>query len=365
MLEKIYNKFRNVFRVLFAPYSPIITLVIGWLLTLLVTTVPHENDFPRIVNWLLVNKLTVCWFIIAWLVISIFYTIQEQEIEAKNKKISELKGAIREKESQMNQTAGIILNKYGEFAKFNKLNRFAEALKSFVENNEEIDSAQIYKYSYKFTKNDIKIRAFYEQGYAYEEVEINNILQIYYSLDKKDYKSFQDIVLCWKKYLVNGNQYTKDERECLEQSLLNKIKDLLEKLYNSLKDKKRKKQISSRDFDNYRMLTLLVRMLNDNNVITETESILPKRGIETYLNTGKRTGILGSILLQDSFIFKHTGKNSKYGRLYVCFHIEIYYENYIVLFSIPPSELDENEDWQIELDRLKDDFISRLNRTGN
>ena len=101
----------------------------------------------------------------------------------------------------------------------------------------------------------------------------------------------------------------------------------------------------------------------------KTTTIIDKRNflgeqykeIEYYLLNGKRTGILNSILLEDLFMFKYTrNSHKKNGRAYVCFPINIVYQNYIVVFSLQTNDLDENIELEQEIEVLKRDFINRM-----
>lgn len=86
-----------------------------------------------------------------------------------------------------------------------------------------------------------------------------------------------------------------------------------------------------------------------------------KKEIEYYLLNGKRTGILSSILLEDTFMFKYTrNSHKKDGRAYVCFPANIANQNYIIVFSIQTFDLDEYIDLEQEIDSLKSDFVNRL-----
>lgn len=354
----------DVIKSLFNPCSPIITLIVGWILTLLATSVGDNSDIHWFIKMLIKNKEILIIILGCWLVLAIMYTNNEQKIYNKEEYIKLLNKTIKEKESQLNQSSGIILNKYGEFYQFNRKTRFHEVLKSFVNSNEIVDCSQIYKYSAKYDKDNINIKLSYEEGYAYEGIEINNILQMYYSIKRDYYDRFKEILYLWKKYIVNRKEYADTERACLETDLLGKIENLLTEIIRKLSDIDEQSKVKNIDFDTYRLATLLIRMLSDNESVTEFENILEKREIESFLCSGKRTGILGSILLEDTFIFKHVGESSKHGRVYFTFNIEIYEENYVVLYTITPREMDETERWNVIFEELKNDFINRLKITG-
>lgn len=164
---------KNSIITLLNPISPIITLVIGWLLTILVTE-PKPN-FPRFINYMISNPAAIMMLILFWLVFSVIYTEQRNSIIKLNEEIRIKNEIIKEKETQLNHTAGIILNRSGDFARFNTLLRFNDALRGFVQNNILVESSQIYTYSIKRIKRDVIIKVAYESGYVYDNIDINNL----------------------------------------------------------------------------------------------------------------------------------------------------------------------------------------------
>ena len=59
--------------------------------------------------------------------------------------------------------------------------------------------------------------------------------------------------------------------------------------------------------------------------------------------------------------FKYTrNSHKKNGRAYVCFPINVVYQNYIVVFSLQTNDLDENIELEQEIEVLKRDFINRM-----
>lgn len=81
--------------------------------------------------------------------------------------------------------------------------------------------------------------------------------------------------------------------------------------------------------------------------------------IESYLLNGKRTGILSSILLEDTFMVKYTrNSHPKSGRAYVSFPINIANQNYVIVSSLQTLDLDSDTNLEKEITHLKDDFIA-------
>lgn len=343
------------------PISPIITLVIGWLLTILVTE--PKDTFPDFINYMIKNPIAIMMFILFWLIFSVIYTEQKNTITKLNETINIRNETIKEKETQLNHTAGIVLNRSGDFARFNMLLRFNDALMGFVQNNILVESSQIYKYSIKRIDKDVIIRVSYESGYVYDNIDINNLAQTYYELDYKDYNQLRDIVNIWKALSTNSVKSIR-EKDALIETLVNGIETLFKKYHSELQELTGISDINNKHFTKYRILTLLIRLARRYSTTTiDNKNILgeSKKEIEYYLLNGKRTGILSSILLEDTFMFKYTrNSHKKDGRAYVCFPANITNQNYIVVFSIQTFDLDEYIDLEQEIDSLKSDFVNRL-----
>ncbi|MCM1155753.1 MAG: hypothetical protein NC489_26430 [Ruminococcus flavefaciens] len=352
---------KNSIIALFNPVSPAITLVIGWLLTILVTE--PNAAFPDFINYMINNPIAIMIFILFWLVFSVIYTEQREHITKLCETIRIKDEVIKEKETQLNHTAGIVLNRSGEFARFNKLLRFDDALTGFVQNNILVESAQIYTYSIKRIKRDVIIKVSYEAGYVYDNIDINNLAQTYYELEYIDYNQLKDIVNMWKELLTNTITSVR-EKDALIETVVKGIESLFKKYYLELQGLEDISSINNKHFTKYRILTLLIRLARRYSTTTiDNKNILgeEKKEIEYYLLNGKRTGILSSILLEDTFMFKYTrNSHKKDGRAYVCFPANISKQNYIIVFSIQTFDLDEYIDLEQEIDSLKSDFVNRL-----
>lgn len=352
---------KNSIVTLLNPISPIITLGIGWLLTILVTeTKPH---FPKFINYMISNPIAIMAFILFWLIFSVIYTEQQNTIRNLNEIISRKNEVIKEKEIQLNHTAGIILNRSGDFARFNMLLRFNDALKGFVQNNILVESAQIYTYSIKRINTDVIIKVAYESGFVYDNIDINNLAQTYYELDYADFIQLKDIINIWKELSTNNISSIR-EKDALIETVVKGIETLFKKYHSELHELQDVSNINNKHFTKYRILTLLIRLARRYSTTTiDNKNILgeDKREIEYYLLNGKRTGILSSILLEDTFMFKYTrNSHKKDGRAYVCFPANITNQNYIIVFSIQTFDLNEYIDLEQEIDSLKSDFVNRL-----
>lgn len=354
---------KNAIVTLLNPISPIMILIIGWLLTIFVTQ--SSPNLPYLINFMINNPLVIMIFILFWLVFSIVYTELQNRIMKLEQDVLNKEKIIKEKETQLNHTSGIILNRSGDFANFNKMLRFNDVLVGFVQNNTLVESSQIYRYSMKRIENKVVIKVLYDCGYTYEDVDINNLAQTYYELDYLDYNNIVDIIKVWKRLSLDTNINSR-EKDVLINFVVENITFLFKKYFTDLSSLKDVAQIESRHFTEYRILTLLTRLARRLSTTTiDKKNILGDelKEIEYYLLNGKRTGILSSILLGDTFMFKYTrNSHRKNGRAYVCFPANISNQNYIIVFSIQTQDLDQYTDFEREITNLKSDFVNRLSK---
>ena len=363
MKKRIEDIAKNIIIVLLNPISPVVTLLIGWLLTVLVTQ--PSDRFPDFINYLIENPFVIIIFVIFWLIFSVIYTEQKGEIQSLKNEVKRKNTVIEEKERQLNSTAGVVLNRVGDFADFTKSLRFKDALIGFVNNNPLVECAQIYNYSIKRIGEKIAIKVCYESGYAYEDIDINNIAQTYYEIEYKDYNSLKDIIKIWKELSGDNNKGYR-EIDALTKCIVSEITEIFKKYHNNLLNISKIDEIEHKHFTEYRILTLLLRLTRKLSTTTfDKYNILgdEKKDIENFLLNGKRTGILNSILLEDTVMFKYTRNSQrKNGRAYVSFHMNIANQNYIIIFSIQTNELDANTNLEHEITDLKNDFVKRMVR---
>lgn len=320
-------------------------------------------------NFLYNYKLSIVKLLCCYLIFSVLY---KTLISPKNDEIERLSIIVDEKNRQLEHTYGVVYNKYGEFAKFAKDIRFKGALKKFVDNNSVVESAQIYKLSKKKVGSDIVISLFFETGYAYPCVDINAIFQTTYRFDYARYIKFREDV--WRRWIdisFKCDNLGKKARKDVYDKVLVSTGNLIKELYDELLGIKSVDEISDKDFINYRLFTIVARLAADlegRNVKNEDSYSVKidwagKEDIEMRLQTGKRTGVLGSILLEDSFSFSHMGNSSKKGRLYNSFYMNVSGQPYIILYSLARQDLDYTETLQDEKNELEDKLINLL-RSG-
>ena len=87
MKNKKFTKFSNLILVLLNPISPIVILIIGWLLTILVSQ--PNSKFPSFINYMIKHPVVIIVFIVFWLIFSVIYTGLQDEINSLTKQLDE------------------------------------------------------------------------------------------------------------------------------------------------------------------------------------------------------------------------------------------------------------------------------------
>ena len=255
---------------------------------------------------------------------------------------------------------------------------FKSVLNEFVNGNPEIDSCQLYAYSLHRIGDDINIKICNQGGYCCENVEINSIMQSYYELNYSDYSKFQSIMNKWKLLRGLDDEFFTDAAEKVLTQLI-ELSDILISKLNKLNGVNDIKNIH---FAEYRLLNIIIFLTkklavlqqnkaNDNGQISSLsfEGYVAhmknpfgeeKKEVADYLEYNKRTGLMGSILTDEEFGFSYEGQSEKCGRVYVCFPIDLFGVDTVVLFTIPRRALHDDVVINREISGYIDDFRKRF-----
>lgn len=332
------------------PVSPIVIFFVGFLLTRMTDPKGRPGFITKMIDG--VTPTIGFIFLVFWLVFSLAYAYYlgkkdqyESTIKSTKSEIIELENIIKEKERQIEYNSGIIMSKYSELSKFNKIQRFNSILKILVDNSPYIQTAQLYSVSQKLVKDlNIEYKINCITGYAYEGITINSMLQNYYTIPLDIYNRFEEIISLsyeFDTFETNSNDVLESIFDKLEEKTLNLSQEIKDRIQNYL-DGSQNMVDGNQIADLFRVLLVIV-----NTVLPGEKKDACVINIEHEENVLKlkRTGILGSILLKNNYLFKHTGSSTKNGRTYFSYYFEIYGEQHIILLSIPLiNNLNSDED---------------------
>lgn len=293
---------------LFHPYSPLVTLVVGGLVSSYVNIV----ELP--LNYILIGL--GIWFIIACtyqILLHIFLKLKEEQLKIEMENES-LKSIIKEKDREIDRNIGLIEARYGEFSKYLMQERYITLANKIVTNFPQVDSVQIYDYSIGINTKDVEIKINYNSGYEYEGININVLKQKYYNIEKSIYLELLDIQKMYNKLMESSL----DKMDKMRDIFIDDSFSLLNKLTNN------------KNPVNQRIFIITVEMLNniDNG---QDYGIL----LENDLDNCVRSGILGSILLNKDYLYYYSkNKSEKAGRTYFSFNDIIEGDNKIITLVI-------------------------------
>lgn len=212
-----------------------------------------------------------------------------------------------------------------------------------------IESIQLYS-SIKQNNNNnyTSFKINYIFGSAKENVEINALLSVVFSITSNDFEQFSAILEQYNKFIDGTENW--NEQEALKVLLKSTITENIENLKKSLQQIPSNDKVSTNDCCRARLLLAYLSMFpeleNASSFIGLKENSLGLNPeIERALFTLKRTGILGAILLRNHpYVFCYKRDGDKKGRFYYTLYYESNQKGYIILISL------RNKDNSISID---------------
>lgn len=334
-------------------------------ISIICTLIPLDDRIDSyIIHFLYTNKEVLCLFCFLWIAFSFIMdnllNKKDDNINALKEENAGLQKVIQQKDEQLKETHKILYYRYGEFAKYANGVRFEEILKQFVDKKTIVDSAQIYRITRNKENSRIVITLNHVKGYCKAGLDINSLLQTKFVLKYDVYKKFRRGVFRKWNRLKNEDLKSWEAAE-LYHEISETAKDIADLILKRMKKIDCIGIVEDNDFSYYRLLSILSLILMGGDGLITFDEVSADDNINRYLRRGKRTGVLGAILLEDVFIFSHKGESKKNGRMYVSFYFEDMGSPYVTIFSFTPSNLSERLGFKEEILELVDDFKCVLN----
>ena len=246
---------------------------------------------------------------------------------------------IKQLHSQINRN--VTPKEYGDL--YNKL-------KQITDKYEYVECVQAYQYWRKNDSDSKYIKVNYLSGYADERIDINSVMQAYYYLPykiDKQIKTIRDKYDYWKK---EGDVTLKSNFKLEYKEYGQKFcKEMIDRLCNI----KSINEIGKYDCELYRVVLRILTLISE-KPITE---LLTNSEIENELIKRRKTGLLGSIIINDSYIFRNQSSLTKTNRIYLTFPYDIK-KGIIFLVSISDASFQGIPDADIY--KLGETIISEL-----
>ena len=209
-----------------------------------------------------------------------------------------------------------------------------------TDEDEYIESLQAFKYYIKNIDKKKYVKLCYLSGAASEGIEINTILQTYYYFTYPIYKKIKLVSSHYDDYIEATDPV---KREDAHTAFLESGQELCNNLLNSLNSIKTIDEIGDFHCEMYRVLARLLPAISKEAF----ERYLKDEQIEMALIKRKKTGILGSVILNDLYIFRNQNSISKSDRIYFTFPYDRK-DNIIMLASISGSCFPSDKEGVIE-----------------
>ena len=192
---------------------------------------------------------------------------------------------------------------------FEELNN---SLNKLVSDYEYVESVQAYQYWYKNDNDSKYIKVSYLAGAADERIDINSIMQTYFYLPYSIAKKVRGISEQYDNYLRAVDPVEKYNYKVSYKKMGTDLCDLLLKSLNSIKTVN---EIGKYHCELYQCLVRIFSLISDKPV----EKMLKDDDVEEELIKRRKTGILGSIIIHDSYVFKNHSSITKSNRIYCAF----------------------------------------------
>ena len=215
--------------------------------------------------------------------------------------------------------------------------KLTKVFRRTIDRFSEIESIQAYEYVTKEVRAEKYIIVKFLTGLADERIEINSILQQYLYFKCSTYNNMEKFSKAYRKYTETGY----DEANKYKLEYLSLGKELSEKFLKDLNLIDSPKEITKYHFDLYRMLITILTVVQDDAV----ESVLKNAEVEKIL-AQKRNGMLGSILLKNTQVFRKNSQTKK--RIYFSFPVSFFKDHrdmlLIATINNDPEAQDEHKD---------------------
>lgn len=214
-----------------------------------------------------------------------------------------------------------------------ELNVLNKTLMTVVDENEHIESMQAFQHRVKNGEGLKYIKLSYLAGVANERIEINTVLQTYFYFTYPTHKKMRNVSSRYDKYLSEADPI---QKEFYKTEFLSAGNELCNQLLDSLNALDSAAEIKEIHCDMYRVLAKLLPTISGEAI----ESFLQKSEVEEALIKRKKTGILGSLVINDLYIFRNQTSIAKGNRIYFAFPYSIE-KDIVLLGSIDGEYFDE------------------------
>ncbi|MEC1788634.1 hypothetical protein [Schinkia azotoformans] len=278
---------------------------------------------------------------------SIFYLITKVSMVRLRDELSYQKSQTQYYQEQVDSSSKLLWRSYEKLMGIKNREEAKKVMELFINSNEFVEAVQLYTYTESITNKEYIVKVQYLDGNVNEGVNINGLINHYYSVNIKVYKDFQ-------KYVLNHMDSDPDIKlKNLSRFISIYTKEILGKQY---------KNLNERDGNKFAFVLLATQLLFADEKQDTDISVLgvPKRKFEEKL-VEYRTGIFRGIVIGRNYMFKHNNarQSSKQNRVYSSVPLIFQDKKSILLISFN-NEILSDENWLDKIDQLSDDILNML-----
>ena len=178
-----------------------------------------------------------------------------------------------------------------------------------------IESIQVYSHHYKTDREFKYLKVEFLTGAADERIEINSVMQTYFYIPHTIANKLKDFSNAYKIYTKSDAEY----RNAAWKNVVTYGEEICSNIYDILNKLESTDEIKVPHYELYRILTVILPTIKQ----ASFKQFLRRSDIENELIKGKRTGLLGSIILDDIYVFKNENSSEKCGRIYLTFPLTL------------------------------------------
>lgn len=199
-----------------------------------------------------------------------------------------------------------------------------------------LESIQLYTFVESEQTNTTRFTVEYIDGVMRQHTEINAMMRMCLHVDNDTIIKVRGILSLYKQYIEGSSPASE---ETLRTALVTAIEEDSKRIKSTLESIDSAREVKGTDCCLARILMLYCSLLASLNKETTfvgfgENALNLKEDIEKALFTQKRTGVLGTILLQDyPYGFYYTRSSEKRGRTYCSFICSSNDKNYLVLIA--------------------------------
>lgn len=352
--------------------SVLILWILGKLLDYYISNHTDKTDF-----WIkfLDNQLTikVVWAIVGSIITIIILTeVSNLIISPYEEKISEKKKEIQEKNRLLELKTGTLVTKLKDLFSFYEKELLFNHLRKLTDKNSIIHCAQIYTYSKNINNEVTTIKVKYVNGCAFEDIDINAMIQNYYKIPNAIYFDINDILEKVKKLDAIETKKNLSELQVsyqMEETIRGDIEDKIDGFIRKYLPTVQNKNLEELDEVDSILLSMIelcfeinikIRNEYDNDVVYSV-NVFDDDINNNVLRSIKRTGILAGILKINAHVFMNNGYSKKKGRIYVTRCFELNGKEYVILLSLLPN-ITNFPNWRDLVNNIINDFEKSLKK---